>query len=235
MAGDIEKSKITSCCLSFLSIYFLLFAIIIFLSGCRQPQQGGGFINSVPPEQKKADLKAQLNRKYEDPQTHYLLGQLYHADRAWDDAEFYYNNALRFDPVYRAAQAAMIKLCVDKGDTVRAQHYLDVYMNQAGENPDKLVDLARELQQQQMDTYALTCFNKALEIAPKSANAHKYLGYYYLSKNEKEKAKEHFQVSFEIDGTQHDVALELGKLGVPVVYDARPPQTKQQQTKEAPK
>jgi tetratricopeptide (TPR) repeat protein len=234
MAGDVINRKIPKYISCFWSIFVLLSFIIIFLGGCTRLQQSGGMVNSVSPEQKKAELKAKLDRKYEDPQTHFLLGQLYHADRVWDEAEFYYNNALRFDPVYRPAQAAMIKLCVDKGDTVKAKNYLDIYMNQAGESPDKLVDLARELQRQQMNTYALTCFNKALEIAPKSANVHKYLGYFYLSQNEKEKASEHFQESFKIDSSQYDVARELGKLGVPIIYDAKPPQTKQQ-TQETPK
>lgn len=235
MAGDVKSSRITKYFLSFCSVFVLLFFIIVFLSSCKLPQSASNESSyTVSPEQKKAELKAKLERNYEDPQTHFLLGQLYQADRAWDDAEFEYNRSLQFGPAYMPAQAAMIKLYADRGDAVKAKNYLDIYMNLAGGMPDKLVELAKELQKQQADTYALACLNKALEIAPKSANVHKNLGYYYLSKNEKEKASEHFQESFKIDSNQHDVALELGKLGVPIVYDAKPPQTKQQPN-ETPK
>jgi tetratricopeptide (TPR) repeat protein len=236
MAGNVRNDRIANCLLSLWPIYVLLSFIIICLSSCKLPQStAGGPAYTVSPEQKKVELQEKLKRDFRDSQTHFLLGQLYHADRAWDDAEYEYNRALQFGPAYMPAQASMIKLYTDKGDAAKSKNYLDIYMNQAGEMPDKLVELARELQKQQADTYALTCFYKALEIAPKSANVHKYLGYFYLNKNEKEKASEHFQESFKIDSSQHDVARELGKLGIPVVYDARPPETKQQPTNETPK
>jgi len=42
------------------------------------------------------------------------------------------------------------------------------------------------------------------------------MGYYYLSKNDKQRAKEYLARSFQINPGQWDVADELGRLGVPV-------------------
>lgn len=225
MAGKVESNDMPGRYLGFWTIVIFISFLMIIPAGCTNPQPGKGFAGTISPEQKKAELKKKLSRRYEDSQTHFLLGQLYHADRAWDDAEFYYNNALRFDPVYRPAQAGMIKLCVDKGDTLKAQNYLDIYMNHAGESPDQLIDLAAELQKQNVDKYALICFNKALAIAPKSAKVNKAVAYYYLNRNEKDKAREYFENSFNIDRNQPDVSRELGKLNVPIVYESKPPKT----------
>ena len=223
MAGRVESSKFPLKTIGFWTIFTLIFSLTVILSGCVNQQQSITFAENVSPEQKKVELKKRLERRYDDEQTHFLLAQLYHAERSFDDAEFYYNNSLRFDPVYKPAQAGIIKLFLDRGDKLKAQHYLENYMSLAGENPTKIVELAREFQEQGLDTYAMDCFQKALDIAPKSAEVHKYLGYFYLSRNDSEKAREHFQTSFEIDATQHDVSRELGKLEVPVEYEGPVP------------
>ena len=88
---------------------------------------------------------------------------------------------LRFDPVYIPAQVGMVKLFLDRGDTVKAQHYFENYLNLVGDNPSNIVKLAREFQDQRVDNYAMACFNKALEIAPKSAEVQKALGFSTLA------------------------------------------------------
>jgi Tfp pilus assembly protein PilF len=222
MAGLVKSRKLIRQYLSFWHFFIFSSFFIILLTGCTRPRANGSFAVTVPPEQKKVELQEKLKHKFEDPQTHFLLGQLYHAEKAWDDAEYEYNMALRFDPVYRPAQAAMVKLLMDRGDKLKAQHYFDTYMNQVSDSPDKLIELATELQQQQLDTYALDCYQKALKIAPNSAKVYKSLGYFYLSRNDKDKARESFETSFKLDGNQPDVARELGKLSVPIVYDGKP-------------
>jgi len=221
MAGEVKSRKITKRFLSFWRSLIFISTFTLILVGCSNPKQGD-FGPTVSPEQKKVELQKSLERKFENPRAHYLLGQLYHAERMWDDAEYHYNNSLRFDPVYRPAQAAMIKLLLDRGDTVKAANYLDSYMNQAAGSPGKLLELALEFQQQQLDTYALSCFQQALDLAPNSANIHKHLGYFYLSRDDKVKAREHFEISFNNDRNQPDVSRELGKLSVPVVYEPKP-------------
>jgi tetratricopeptide (TPR) repeat protein len=197
---------------SFPSIFVLL--CIILLAGCNRPSTKNKEQLSV--DQREAALEKSLDRKFEDPAAHYELGQLYQSQGQWTKAEYHYDKALQFDPVYRPAHAAMVKLFIDSGDKVKAKNYADIYMNQVSGSPSQLLELALEFQKQQVDEYALACFHKGLELAPNSASIHKYLGLYYLSKNDKVKAEEHLVASFKSDGSQTDVARELGRLGVQV-------------------
>jgi Tfp pilus assembly protein PilF len=76
--------------------------------------------------------------------------------------------------------------------------------------------LGLAFQKQLLDEYAFDCYMQALHLDPTSAKVHKQLGYYYLSKNDKVRAEEHFKRSFNLDPVQPEVAGELGRLGVEV-------------------
>jgi uncharacterized protein HemY len=107
-----------------LFVFALLFICTMSLLGCKSQQAevaGTGQVESIPAEQKKDALLKTLDRKFENPNAHYELGQLYHAERAWLKAERHYNVALSFDPIHREAQAAMVKLFFDSGDTAKAK------------------------------------------------------------------------------------------------------------------
>jgi tetratricopeptide (TPR) repeat protein len=114
------------------------------------------------------------------------------------------------------AQAAMVKLFLDSGNTAKSKNYADSYIRNADNTEIQSLRLAKAFQDQQLDDYALTCYEQALKLAPNSAEANKQTAYYYLNKNEKDRAKEYFVRSFQLDPTQTDVAGELGKLGVEV-------------------
>ena len=221
MASTVKSLKLNMRKVSFWRIFtcFLFFATPLFylllITGCNETLSEEDLAH-VTPTEKKAELQKSLDRKFENPQAHYLLGQLYQAEKDWPNAEYHYNTALRFDPVNRPAQAAMVKLFLDRGDTAKAANYFDIYMNQVEGSANQLIELALEFQKQDLDNYALTCFQKALELAPNSAKVHKYLGYFYLEKKDKIKAEDHFVLSYELNNKQPDVAYELGRLGVQV-------------------
>jgi tetratricopeptide (TPR) repeat protein len=184
------------------------------IGGGKKPQ--GDEVEKTPAEEKKALLLKQIDRKFENPEAHFELGQLYHADGLWSQAENQYNTAMRFDPAHRRAQAAMVRLLIDGGDTNRAKLYADIYMNQVASSPTESLRLGQAFQKQNLDDYALSCYHQALHLAPNSAGVNKQIGYYYLSKNDKAKAQEYLTRSFQIDPRQPDVAGELGRLGVAV-------------------
>mgnify|MGYP001586083777 FL=1 len=171
---------------------------------------------SIPPSAKKADLLKQLERRFENPQVHFELGQLYQAEGLLQKAEYHYNVALGFDPANAQAQAAMVKLFFDSGDTAKGKTYADVYINQVSGSAVQSLRLAMAFQEVQLDDYALTCYQQALNLAPNSARVNKQIGYYYLSKNDKARAKEYLVRSFQLDPNQPEVAGELGRLGVEV-------------------
>jgi len=190
--------------------------ICVMLAGCYRQQSRGGAMGHTPADVRKAELISQLDHKWENPDGHFQLGQLYHAGGDWAKAQYHYNIALGFDPVHREAQAALVKVLLDSGDSVKGKTTADMYVTQASSSALGLLDLGVGFEKQGLDDYALSCYKQAIGMAPGSAVINKQLGYYYLKKKNNEQAKEYLIRSFEINANQPDVAGELGRLGVAV-------------------
>ena len=173
-------------------------------------------VESTPAEKKKAKLLKQIDRKFENPDTHFELGQLYQADGLWSQAEHQYSITLSFDPAYREAQAARVKVLLESGETVKAELLAEEYMRQASVSAAGSLRLALAFQRQQLDEYALACYQQALHLAPNSANINRLIGYYYLSKNDTVRAKDYLTRSFQLNSNQPEVAGQLGRLGVEI-------------------
>ena len=215
--SEIRKFSFRFDLLVFFSFTFTLLCTVL-LTGCNENTRSTG-INTAKhtsPEERKAQLLKSLDRKFENPDAHYQLGQIYQAEGNFSQAEWHYHRALNFDPVYWPAQAAMVKLYIDSGDPAKAKNIADDYINKVSISAAQSLDLALAFQNEKLDKYAVLCFQQALNLAPNSAEIHKKVGYYYLSRNDKEKAKEYFIRSFQLDANQPEVAGELGRLGVEV-------------------
>jgi len=216
----------------FFGVIFLVCTLV--LSGCRsaatkkpgatatiggsKPISGTELkkIDKAVSEGEKAQLLKQLETKFENPETHYKLGKIYQLDGMWSKAENEYNTALSFDPVYREAQAAMVRTLLESGDRTKASLLADIYIGQAANNAAASLKLGLAFQKEGLDDYALGCYRTALNLAPNSAKINRQIGYYYLSKNQLDLAKEYLSRSFQLDPTQAEVAGELGRLGVAV-------------------
>jgi len=197
-------------------------------SGCEEG------IRSAPPaplptatsDPTEAQLLAELQKKYENPQVHLELARLYHKAQNWLKAEGYYNNALGFDPANKAAQAGFVKLFIDRGEPAKAEQFANAYMGQAARTSVReTLRLGWEFKQLKLDDYTLRCFRQALAADPNSFEANKQLGFYYLEKGDTTQAKQYLRRSFELYPRQPDVAGALGKLGVVVELPPEPPQT----------
>ncbi len=196
----------------------VLTCVLLFVGGCglfggeKKAEQ----IGKMPEEEKRAELLKSIDRKFDNAQAHYELGRTYQADGLWMQAETCYNTALRFDPGHRGAQAAMVKVLLDSGNTARGELYADIYMNQVASSAAGSLRLGLAFQKERLDEYALNCYRQAQRLAPTSAKIQRQIGYYYLSKNDRVLAKEYLMRSFELDPKQAEVAGELGRLGVAV-------------------
>jgi len=190
--------------------------ICALLAGCNRQQSRAGAIGHSTVDVRKAEVIRQLDQKWENPAAHFELGQLYHASGDWAKAQYHYNIALGFDPVHREAQAALVKVLFDSGDSVKAKTTADMYVTQASSSASAMFDIGVGFEKQGLDDYALSCYKQAIGMAPNSAVINKQLGYYYLKKKNNEQAKEYLIRSFQINANQPDVAGELGRLGVAV-------------------
>ena len=200
-------------------VYGLPVYALIVLGGCAGtpappspvPPPGGGVT-----DQTEAQLLAELNKKFENPQAHYELARLYHKSQNWNKAEYHYIRAISFDPGNKAAQAGLVKLYADRGDKAKAEQFAGSYIRDAAISVDETIKLGWEFEQLGMDDYALRCYKQAIAAAPDSDAANKQIGMYYLHKGDKVSAKQYLMRSFELNPRQPEVAGELGRLGVVV-------------------
>jgi tetratricopeptide (TPR) repeat protein len=200
--------------MSKLSIIALLLTLLV--TGCDEAQKRAGVpVPILNSEQRKGQLLRQLERRYENPQAHYELGRIYHTDGLWVKAEAQYRTAVGFDPVLWDAEAAIVKLLVDAGNTSKSARSAEAAIERAKFfKVNAMLDLAKAFQKQYLDEYALKCHTQALILAPESAAVYKTIGYYYLSKHDLARAEMNLRQSFEIDPYQPEVSGELGRLGI---------------------
>jgi len=194
---------------------------ILLLGGCSRLKVDGagrvaGEIESTPVEAERAELLREIDRKFDNPDAHFRLGQLYQADGMWAQAENEYKTALNLEPVHRGAQAARVKVLMDGGDLAKAELLADIYMEQVSSSAVGALRLALAFQRQGLDEYALSCYRQALNLAPNSAKINRQIGYYYLSKNDMAQARSYLSRSFQLNPNQPEVAGELGRLGVSI-------------------
>ncbi|MBP8911028.1 MAG: hypothetical protein KBI32_05955 [Phycisphaerae bacterium] len=206
-------------------LHVLLCTALFALWGCGDGARTVRPIDTipVPPSDKtEAQLLAELDRKFENPQAHYELARLYHKSQNWNKAEYHYNVALGFQPSNRAAQAGVVKMNIDRGQTAQAEQFANTYIRQAGVAVSEMLRLGWEFEQVGLDAYALRCFRQALEAAPDSFEANRQIGFYYLGKGDNTLAKQYLMKSFQLNPRQPDVAGALGRLGVVVEAPAEP-------------
>ena len=195
----------------------LLPAILLLLDGCSKSKTPDvDRTVTTPTERKKSELLKKLDRKFENSDDHYELGQLYHNEGMLVKAEYEYNIALSFDPAHKDAQAAMVKVLLDSSNKPKSDLAADIYINQASGSAAESLKLAMAFQHQRLDEYAMACYRQALNLAPNSAKINRQIGLYHLSKGDKDRAKDYLVRSFQLNPHQPEVAGELGRLGIEV-------------------
>lgn len=198
----------------------IITAVVVMVSsgGCNRGDRAekATGISETPQDKEKAQLMSQIDNKWESPEAHYKLGQLYQNDGLWAKAQYEYNIALSFDPAHRGAQAATIYVLQAMGDKDKAAMTADTYIMQTSGSAEESLRLALAFQKEKLDELALRSYQQALRLAPSSAKVNRQIGYYYLSKGDKVRASEYLYRSFQLNRNQADVAGELGRLGVDV-------------------
>lgn len=208
-----DNSRLKKQCSAF-KVYLALVICALLLSSCKQPTAPGTRARRKSADEKKAELIARINRKFENPDAHYELGRLYHAEGNWDEAEHEYSIALGFDPVHRKAQAAIVKVLLDSGDKAGSESAANKYIGQASDSAVGSLRLAKAFLREMLDEYAATCFRQAIDLGSESAMINREVGYYYLAKGDKDQARKYLSDSFRINPKQEELATDLGRLGV---------------------
>jgi Tfp pilus assembly protein PilF len=193
----------------------------IVFSGCSRKEkiESENQIQNIqqdPDEQQKQRLQNRLNIRYSDADTHFELAQIYRKQMIYDKAEKQYNLALQFAPGHKNAQAAMVKMFLEKNDAQRSKILADIYMNQAKPSAKASMELGKAFENEGLPEYSLQCYQHAVNLAPTSAELHRLIGYHYKRQGDMVRAEEAFKKSFQLDPYNADVSGELGRMGVEV-------------------
>jgi len=193
-----------------LSGLVLLFCIIL-LGACSPRTE-----RPTTKETAKQKLIGKISSDYDNPDLHYQLGKLHQSDGLWFQAEHEFRVALYNDPAHRPSQAALVRILLDSGQSAKAKESAKFFMDFASPSETATLELGIAFQDENLDDYALACYQKALNMSPASARVNKQLGFFYLKKGDKENAKKYLITSFNANPYQPDVAGELGRLGVAI-------------------
>jgi len=226
MTSKRTRTKPLAVCKMLLLVLFSIASL--FAPGCNRPLASStptDPVGTVPSDKTEMQLVAEVERKFENPSGHYELGVFYHQSRQWLKADYHYNQALAFDPAFRAAQAGLVKMYGDQGDAAKAEQFAARFMQAAGRDANESLRLAWEFEKLGLNAYAMRCFRTALSAAPDSPEVNKQVGFYYLGKGDNANAKQYLQRSFELNPRQPDVAGALGRLGIVVESPESPPMT----------
>ena len=196
-----------------IKILFLTLAFGMLAGGCQNKSKEDP---ARSMDQRKNDLLARVEKKYEDPKAHYQLGKLYQSDGLWQKAEFEFTAAMGYDPTHKEAEAALVKVLLDSGNRQRSDLMAQNFISKASYSPATSLMLGRAFHKELLDDYALTCYQQALNLAPNSAGLNKQMGYYYLNKGDEIRAEEYLKRSFQLNPNQPEVAGELGRMGIVV-------------------
>jgi len=189
-------------------IFIAMTIVSITVLGCNGKNKKENAISEISistAERSKIELRNKIERKYTDADAHYELGKLYQAE---------YHIASSFDPAHWRAEAAKVKMLLQKGDVPRSKLSAEQAMNRSSISAESSLLLGMAFQKEFLDEYAVLCYHQALVLAPNSAGLQKQIGYYYLSKNDMVRAEGYLRRSFQIDPYQPEVAGELGRMGI---------------------
>src|SRR5512139_4046044 len=104
MAGKVKGRRTETGCFTFGSGSIFVFTLALlslyctlWLAGCNNAQMPSAKVDrarNIPAAARKAELLKELERKFENPQVHFELAQLYEAEGLLQKAEYHYNVAL---------------------------------------------------------------------------------------------------------------------------------------------
>lgn len=196
--------------------------LLVIVGGCDlNRKKGKEVVAPTNEELKRAEVNKRLEKKWDDANAHYELGKIYMADGMLSQAENEFAIALGYDPVHWDSAAATIRALTDSDQNIKATILAENYIRRGRYSASASLLLGKAFQKENLDEYALSCFDQALRIAPDSAGLNKEVGFYYLSKKDEIRAADYLRRSFDIDPRQADVARALGKLGVSVELPSR--------------
>lgn len=196
--------------------------ILVCVTGCqstnpleavrlnRQAQiyyQGGYIDQAMPLLQKSVDYD------YENPASHYWLGQCYEQKNKLDKAIFEYEVAIRFAPSMELAQLALISALHRQGRIDESVQACKVFCKNKYGLACDILTIAKDFADKGMDHQAVLLYKRAQEVEPDNAVPSIALADFYKAKGQSKMEVSSLTEALMINPYYPGLARRLGELG----------------------
>lgn len=158
-------------------------------------------------------LTASLDADFENPASHYWLGQCYETQGRQDKAIYEYRLAVRFAPSMELAQRALITILhrTDRVDeSILATKSFLQYKSGPAYN---VMRLAETFVAQEMEQQAILAYQRAQQLEPTNPKPSLALADYYFDRADEEKGIDYLTQAFMADPLYPGLARRLGEHG----------------------
>lgn len=130
--------------------------------------------------------------------------------KEFDDAQFDLGKALELDPSYIEADYELAVLYAEQDDTTKALEKLDRILDKKPEYVNALAQKGSILDRKKLYSEALTCFDKAIKLAPDNANLYSQRAISRLFASDAPGAEKDFQKAQQLAGANYITLFNLG-------------------------
>jgi tetratricopeptide (TPR) repeat protein len=161
-------------------------------------------------------LQQSVDHDYENPASHYWLGQCYEQKNNAEKAIFEYEIAVRFSPSMELAQLALISALHRQGRIDESVQATKVFCKNKYGLACDIITIADDFAAKGMDNQAVLVFNRAQEVEPDNAAPSVALADFYKSKGQIEMEKNIVTKAVVIDPGYPNLMRRAGELGLRV-------------------
>jgi len=202
-----------------------LLALLLGLIGCRATttidaarltQKGQIYFEAGHLDEAINILNQALDADFENPATHYWLGQCFQQQGNFTKAIIQYEQAVRFAPAMDIGQIALINAYHQTDQIDRSVQATRLYVRNKSNNAADLVLLAQQFAGKDMHHQAVVAFQRAQAIEPQNAQPSLALAEYYFKRGEEDKAVKALVAAFRADNRYPGLAARLADYGIRV-------------------
>ena len=161
-------------------------------------------------------LNQALDADFENPATHYWLGQCHEREGNFTKAIIQYEQAVRFAPAMDLGQIALISAYHQTDQVDRSVQATKLYVRTKSSGTSELMLLAEDFAKKDMPHQAVVTYERAQAIEPHNAEPSVALADYYFQRDEEDNGIESLVGAFRANPQYPGLAARLAEYGIRV-------------------
>jgi len=146
---------------------------------------------------KALSLCTEILEKHEDAEVYFNIGYIKTNQKKYDEALVAFRKAVMIDNLHARAYKMIGNVYSKKGDSKKAQHFLEKAGN---------IFLERN-----MDSEAEAAFNEVIKISPDTVNIYNSLGIIYRKKKDYAGAIKQYEKALKVDADDENIMYNIGR------------------------